>query len=75
MQEITYPVIRQSIDTHFSAIVAMGGDPTWDFFRDSFSWFRMKKKLTLEQQDDFHEIWVQVYSKKKGVLRKTCRST
>ena len=70
---MTYPVIKETVHEHMKAIEAMGCDPAWDFFRDSFGWYRIRSKLTTRQQDLFQEIWQQIYRNKKGVLRKTCR--
>lgn len=54
---MTYPVIKETVHEHMKAIEAMGCDPVWDFFRDSFGWYRIRRKLTTRQQDLFQEIW------------------
>lgn len=65
--------VRGDIKEYLLALAKIGCNPTWQLFEKTYNWFCMKKKLSMIEQDEFQELWIQAYQQQKGAFRKTCR--
>ena len=63
----------QAIREQQTALAAIGCDPTWALFENTFGWFQIRKRLSPKEHDRYHETWLEVYRKKRNPQRKTCR--
>lgn len=65
--------LRGDIKAYIAALAKIGCNPTWQLFENTYNWFRIKKKLSMIEQDEFQELWMRAYQQQKGAFRKTCR--
>lgn len=70
--------LNQNVKSAQDALAAIGCDPTWDIFMDTYSWFVMKKNMSFMEQDRYHEAWIYLYGKRIGNKKppkRSCRNS
>jgi len=72
-------MLKHEVKTAQDAIAAIGCDPTWDAFSNTFIWFRLKQQLSLVERDQYHEAWLYLYGKRglgnKKTPQRSCRNS
>lgn len=66
-------IFYKQVEEQQKAVAMTKCVPTWSVFENTYNWFRLKKTLTVKEQDQFQETWLNVYRKRKSDYRKTCR--
>lgn len=77
MENQSHSEIKRNVKIAQDALAAIGCDPTWDVFRDTYSWFMMKKSMSFVEQDRYHETWIYLYGKRtdhKKTPQRSCRN-